>query len=301
MLAREVQVHAPVGATTRPRCSACCARRSRPATSSASAAATARSSPPARSCWSAARACAPSTLALAGSTRRSADPAVDDHLGEQLLRSDKDREEQAIVARRIARALRRHTRVGDRAPTSRPSSGWPTSSTSRRRSARSSRGPFGAVELAGLLHPTPAVGGEPLAAAAPLIPALEGLDRGWYAGPVGWTDAQRGRRVLRRAALRAAARRGGPLLRRRRRRRATPTRRPSWPRPRSSCRRCCRSWRAERRVAPAPRAGLGSPRCPTSPPRSPPPTTPTGPSSTSAAASTRARWCRRPWSGSRWR
>ena len=26
-------------------------------------------------------------------------------------------------------------------------------------------------------------------AAAPLIPALEGLDRGWYAGPVGWTDA----------------------------------------------------------------------------------------------------------------
>ena len=48
------------------------------------------------------------TLALAGSTRRSADPAVDDHLGEQLLRSDKDREEQAIVARRIERALRPH-------------------------------------------------------------------------------------------------------------------------------------------------------------------------------------------------
>jgi len=39
------------------------------------------------------------------------------------------------------------------------------------------------------MHPTPAVGGEPLRAAAPLIPALEGLDRGWYAGPVGWTDA----------------------------------------------------------------------------------------------------------------
>jgi salicylate biosynthesis isochorismate synthase/menaquinone-specific isochorismate synthase len=49
--------------------------------------------------------------------------------------------------------------------------------------------PVAAVELAGLLHPTPAVGGEPMAAATPLIPALEGLDRGWYAGPVGWTDA----------------------------------------------------------------------------------------------------------------
>ena len=25
--------------------------------------------------------------------------------------------------------------------------------------------------------------------ATPQIPAFEGLDRGWYAGPVGWTDA----------------------------------------------------------------------------------------------------------------
>src|SRR6185312_17554847 len=31
-----------------------------------------------------------STVALAGSTRRSSDPAVDDHLGERLMRSDKD-------------------------------------------------------------------------------------------------------------------------------------------------------------------------------------------------------------------
>ena len=48
--------------------------------------------------------------------------------------------------------------------------------------------PLHTLELAGLLHPTPAVGGEPRAAAEPLIPALEGLDRGWYAGAVGWTD-----------------------------------------------------------------------------------------------------------------
>ena len=57
------------------------------------------------------------TVALAGSTRRSADPAVDDHLGEQLMHSDKDREEQAIVVRRIARALRPHA-VWVAAPTS---------------------------------------------------------------------------------------------------------------------------------------------------------------------------------------
>jgi salicylate biosynthesis isochorismate synthase/menaquinone-specific isochorismate synthase len=49
--------------------------------------------------------------------------------------------------------------------------------------------PVSAIELAGLLHPTPAVGGEPGDLAERLIPALEGLDRGWYAGPVGWSDA----------------------------------------------------------------------------------------------------------------
>jgi salicylate biosynthesis isochorismate synthase/menaquinone-specific isochorismate synthase len=49
--------------------------------------------------------------------------------------------------------------------------------------------PVPAIELAGALHPTPAVGAEPREQAAKLIPALEGIDRGWYAGPVGWTDA----------------------------------------------------------------------------------------------------------------
>ena len=48
--------------------------------------------------------------------------------------------------------------------------------------------PVPAVELAGRLLPTPAVGGEPRERALPLIPALEGFDRGWYAGAVGWTD-----------------------------------------------------------------------------------------------------------------
>jgi salicylate biosynthesis isochorismate synthase/menaquinone-specific isochorismate synthase len=127
------------------------------------------------------------TVALAGSTRRSADPAVDDHLGEQLLRSDKDRHENAIVARRIARTLRPHAV-------------WVTAAeepvlvqvANIQHLARPIRAqlaePLDAVTLAGLLHPTPAVGAEPLSATA-AIPALEGFDRGWYAGPIGWTDA----------------------------------------------------------------------------------------------------------------
>jgi salicylate biosynthesis isochorismate synthase/menaquinone-specific isochorismate synthase len=129
-----------------------------------------------------------STMALAGSTRRSADPAVDDHLGEQLLRSAKDREEHDIVAARIERALRPHSVWVTAAPE--PGvvrvANIQHLATPIRAQLRS---PVPAVELAGLLHPTPAVGGEPLADAAPVIPRLEGLDRGWYAGPIGWTDA----------------------------------------------------------------------------------------------------------------
>jgi salicylate biosynthesis isochorismate synthase/menaquinone-specific isochorismate synthase len=127
------------------------------------------------------------TVALAGTRRRSADPSVDSHLGEQLMQSPKDREEQAIVTRRIMSTLD-------------PVSVWVTSAgepvlvkvmnvqhlgTPIRAQLRE---PLPAVEVAGLLHPTPAVGGEPRAKALPLIPALEGLDRGWYAGPIGWTD-----------------------------------------------------------------------------------------------------------------
>jgi isochorismate synthase len=128
-----------------------------------------------------------STLALAGSTRRSADPAVDDHLGEQLLRDASYREEHAIVARRIERMLRPHAVwvAAASEPTLARIANIQHLATPIRAQLTT---PLDALELAGLMHPTPAVGGEPQARALPLIPALEGLDRGWYAGPVGWTD-----------------------------------------------------------------------------------------------------------------
>jgi isochorismate synthase len=128
------------------------------------------------------------TVALAGSTRRSSDPAVDDHLGEQLLRSDKDHREQRIVAERIVRALR-------------PLSVWvetaPEPELVRVANIQHLATPIiaqlaeprSAIALAGLLHPTPAVGGEPWPAAAAAIGELERMDRGWYAGPVGWMDS----------------------------------------------------------------------------------------------------------------
>jgi isochorismate synthase len=128
------------------------------------------------------------TVALAGSTRRSADPAVDDHLGEQLRRSAKNRSEHEIVARRIERLLA-------------PRAVWveiePEPSLVRVANIQHLAtavhaqlvDPLSAVELAALLHPTPAVGGEPGEVALAAIAELEDFDRGWYAGPVGWMDA----------------------------------------------------------------------------------------------------------------
>jgi isochorismate synthase len=127
------------------------------------------------------------TVALAGTTRRSADPAVDDHLGEQLLRSDKDRGEQRIVAERIERALgplSLWVAAADEPVLVKVQNVQHLATPIRAQLAQ----PVPTLELAGRLHPTPAVGGEPGDVAGPLIPALEGLDRGWYAGAVGWTD-----------------------------------------------------------------------------------------------------------------
>ncbi|HKH22797.1 MAG TPA: isochorismate synthase [Solirubrobacterales bacterium] len=128
------------------------------------------------------------TVALAGTTSRSADPAVDDHLGEAMLRSPKVRDEHGIVVRRIERALRPHSvwvhaegepfviKVGNLQHLATPIRAQLAESHS-------------AIELAGLLHPTPAIGGEPRAPALELIDRLEGIDRGWYTGPMGWMDA----------------------------------------------------------------------------------------------------------------
>jgi isochorismate synthase len=129
-----------------------------------------------------------STVALAGSTRRSSDPAVDDHLGEQLLRSDKNRREQRIVTERIVRALRPHAvwvQAAEEPEIVKVANIQHLATPVIAQLAE----PRSAVELAGMLHPTPAVGGEPWPPAAATIAELEQMDRGWYAAPVGWMDA----------------------------------------------------------------------------------------------------------------
>jgi menaquinone-specific isochorismate synthase len=56
--------------------------------------------------------------------------------------------------------------------------------------ARRGGGYPSALELVGLLHPTPAVAGTPVDLALDYLAKLEELDRDRYAGPVGWVDAR---------------------------------------------------------------------------------------------------------------
>lgn len=127
------------------------------------------------------------TVGLAGSTRRSSDPAVDDHLAQQLLASPKDRGEQAVVVRRIVKTLSRLSvwvEAADEPEIIKVANIQHLGTPVYAQLAQ----PRTAIELAGLLHPTPAVGGEPWKKASRVMAEVEEMDRGWYAGPVGWMD-----------------------------------------------------------------------------------------------------------------
>lgn len=128
------------------------------------------------------------SVALAGTIGRSPDPATDDLLGDRLLASDKDRFEHRLAARSVGDALEPVTRRLDRdqEPTLRKLANVQHLATSFRGELTES---LSALALVERLHPTAAVGGDPTDVAVSIIRELEGMDRGRYAGPVGWMDA----------------------------------------------------------------------------------------------------------------
>jgi menaquinone-specific isochorismate synthase len=129
---------------------------------------------------------------LAGTIRRTGDDAHDLQLAATLARSSKDLEEHEYAVRSVADALAPHCTsmnvpeapfvlhlpnvmhlATDVAGVVDPADDQGTTS----------------LELAAALHPSAAVGGTPTSLATALISELEGMDRGRYAGPVGWLDA----------------------------------------------------------------------------------------------------------------
>lgn len=128
-----------------------------------------------------------STLALAGSARRGADEQTDAHLGDALLAAEKDNREHDLVVKRIERTLGRLSAwiaVGENPELVKMRNIQHLATPIRAQLTE----PRPVIELAGLLHPTPAVGGEPWPRAASAIRSLEGFNRGWYTGGVGWMD-----------------------------------------------------------------------------------------------------------------
>jgi salicylate biosynthesis isochorismate synthase len=128
------------------------------------------------------------TVAIAGTIRHDDDPAVEATLAAELLASDKDREEHEIVVdtlRTLLEPVSAEIAVAQGPVVARFGTVQHlVTSVSGRLRDRS-----GILSLAALLHPTPAVGGEPRDLALELIAEHEGFDRGWYAGPLGWVGA----------------------------------------------------------------------------------------------------------------
>lgn len=127
------------------------------------------------------------TEALAGSVSRGETPEEDAELADRLREDQKLRVEQSLVAETIEAALSPlgEVSVGDR-------------EIRRLSNIQHLRTPIEVtldadthvLDLVEALHPTPAVGGVPPAAALETIRETETFDRGWYAAPVGWLDAR---------------------------------------------------------------------------------------------------------------
>lgn len=147
---------------------------------------------------------------LAGSAGRGIGCEEDLRLKERLLSDRKNRLEHALVVDAIKKAL---------APLCSELTFPPSPSLVCIRNIQHlhtpvlgllEQKPASVLDLLGLLHPTPAVGGLPKEKALWLIRALEGFDRGWYSGPVGWVDGSGGGEMF--VAIRSALLSGNEAL-----------------------------------------------------------------------------------------
>ena len=126
---------------------------------------------------------------LAGSSQRFGDASRDRASADRLFGSSKDREEHAVVVEDVARVLRAfcddlvHPHEPELLGTANV---WHLATPFH---GRLHDPAVTALELVGALHPTPAVCGTPRDVAREALEELEPIERGGYAGPVGWMEA----------------------------------------------------------------------------------------------------------------
>jgi isochorismate synthase len=128
------------------------------------------------------------TMALAGSARRGGTEEEDVQIGTELLQNGKNNIEHAIVVAMMREALKKHcthvhSSVAPQLLKLKNVQHLKTPITGELIPGRCM------LDIMADLHPTPAVGGFPRHAALEAIRNTEKLDRGWYAGPLGWIGA----------------------------------------------------------------------------------------------------------------
>ena len=127
---------------------------------------------------------------LAGTIRRTGDDARDLALAARLARSSKDLEEHEYAVRSVAESLAPHC-----SSMNVPEAPFVLHLPNVMHLATDVTGvvhdsaTVTSLELVAALHPSAAVGGTPTSVATALIAEIEGMERGRYAGPVGWMDA----------------------------------------------------------------------------------------------------------------
>lgn len=128
-----------------------------------------------------------SAAALAGTARRGADTAQDEAIARWLRRDPKQVEEHDYVHSEIRRRLQQGGLAVD--PPA-PTEVMRLPGLQHLRTPVTAAAPVGTnvLDVAGALHPTPAVAGLPAGEAVEWLRAHEGFDRGWFAGPVGFCD-----------------------------------------------------------------------------------------------------------------
>jgi isochorismate synthase len=131
------------------------------------------------------------TAALAGTAPRGGSQAADRALGEALCDCRKNGAEHAAVVDYLKSVLADCCDGVEVAaePTllrTRTVQHLCTELKARRRGGS----PVSLLELVSRMHPTPAVGGAPRDMALRWLAAHEGIDRGWFAGPVGYLQSQ---------------------------------------------------------------------------------------------------------------
>jgi menaquinone-specific isochorismate synthase len=126
---------------------------------------------------------------MAGTAPRSSDPSTDARLAANLLASDKDRTEHRYTIDMVHDTLLPWCSYLDEEAEPSIVAMANVQHLATRVEGRLSSPPASVVELMVALHPTPAVGGVPRHLALDAIRRYERLDRGRFAGPVGWVDA----------------------------------------------------------------------------------------------------------------